>query len=539
MASEEYLCQNYLFLKPKEATLFDLIHLLYSSNLEELRFVECSDQADRHINNFRRRWLIFISVVAQKLLLFMRIPLTIVGNVLELCLNLLSSNGGFLRLLYNLFTGKVVKPDRSSEKFMSVVGFTDKRVELDRKIKPINKRKYYTSLSLMAAKISYENQAFIKSIVKDHWKVNGTLGVLQFLEWGFCLPHWTLDALGVVNMICSKESMCADVGVVVEDIICLLQEVNVSPISFIPRLANSIVAHASAKIALNREGYLERFSTEALLLQDTRADPSVIVVAFRGTSPFDATDWSTDIDISWYELQNVGKIHGGFMKALGLQPKESWPKEIDDQGSSPFAYYTIRKILRKMLQKNKDAKFIVTGHSLGGALAILFVFVLVLHEEASLLERLEGVYTFGQPRVGDSIFGEFMNKNLKKYEVNYLRFVYSNDIVPRLPYDDKTLMFKHFGDCLYFNSCYKGKVLVEEPNKNYFNLLWIVPKYLNAVWELIRSFIIPYTTGPDYRESWFMRFARVIGLVIPGLPPHGPQDYNNVTRLGSITYSAA
>ncbi|KAK0577190.1 hypothetical protein LWI29_029298 [Acer saccharum] len=390
MASEEYLCQNYLFLKPKEATLFDLIRLLYSSNLEEIRFVEFSDQSDRHIDNFRRRWLIFISVVAQKLLLFIRIPLAIVGNVLELCLNLLSSNGGFLRLLYNLFTG-----------------------------------------------------------------------------------------------------------------------------------------------------YLESFSTEALLLQDTRADPSVIVVAFRGTSPFQAIDWCTDIDISWYELQNVGKIHGGFMKALGLQPNQSWPKEIDDQGSPPFAYYTIRKILREMLQKNKDAKFIVTGHSLGGALAILFVFVLVLHEEASLLERLEGVYTFGQPRVGDSIFGEFMNKNLKKYEVNYLRFVYSNDIVPRLPYDDKTQMFKHFGDCLYFNSCYKGKVLVEEPNKNYFNLLWIVPKYLNAVWELIRSFIIPYTAGPDYRESWFMRFARVIGLVIPGLPPHGPQDYNNVTRLGSITYSAA
>ncbi|KAK2660285.1 hypothetical protein Ddye_006818 [Dipteronia dyeriana] len=363
-------------------------------------------------------------------------------------------------------TVKVVKPDRSSEKFMSLVGFADKRVELDRKIQPHN-RKYYSSLSLMAAKLSYENKAFIKSIVKDHWQME-LLGSYDF---------WN--------------------------------------------------------------DFLKRFSTQALLLQDTRANPNVIVVAFRGTSPFDAIDWCTDIDISWYELQNVGRIHGGFMKALGLQPNQSWPKEIDDQGNPPFAYYTIRKILREMLQKNKDAKFIVTGHSLGGALAILFVFVLVLHEEALLLERLDGVYTFGQPRVGDSTFGAFMNKNLKKYKVNYWRFVYSNDIVPRLPYDDKTQMFNHFGHCLYFNSCYKGKVLVEEPNKNYFNLLWIVPKYLNAVWELIRSFIIPCTAGPDYRESWFMRFARVIGLVIPGLPAHGPQDYNNVTRLGSITYSAA
>ncbi|KAH7567434.1 hypothetical protein ACOSQ2_010982 [Xanthoceras sorbifolium] len=458
MASEEHFCQNYLFLKPEEATLFDLIRLLYSSKLEERRFVECSSEADCH-GNFRRRWIIFISVVSQKVLLFTRIPLAIVGYVLELWLNLLSGNGGFLRLLFNLFTGRLVKPDRSSENFTSVVGFSDRRVDLDRKIQP-NDRKYYSSLSLMAAKLSYENQAFIESIVKDHWDME-FLGSYKF---------WN--------------------------------------------------------------DYTKRLSTQALLLRDTRADPNVIVVAFRGTPPFDAIQWSTDVDISWYELQNVGRIHGGFMKALGLQANQGWPKEIDKD--TPFAYYKIRQILKEMLQENKEAKFIVTGHSLGGALAILFAFVLVLHEETWLLERLEGVYTFGQPRVGDQLFGEFMNINLKKYDVSYWRFVYCNDIVPRLPYDDKTLMFKHFGSCLYFDSCYKGKVMLEEPNKNYFNVLWAVPKFINAVWELIRSFTIPYTKGPEYRESWFMRLTRVIGLVIPGLPAHAPQDYDNLTRLGSF-----
>ncbi|KAH9692446.1 Lipase 3 domain-containing protein [Citrus sinensis] len=295
------------------------------------------------------------------------------------------------KLKWDYLLGNLVIPDRSSAKFTSFLGNIDRRVDLDRSIQP-NDRRYYPSLSLMAAKLSYENEAFINNVVKDHWK---------------------MEFLGFVNF------------------------------------------------------------------------------------------WNVD--------------------RLSDQP--------------PFAYYTIRQMLKEILQKNKEAKFILTGHSLGGALAILFVSVLVLHEETLLLDRLEGVYTFGQPRVGDEQFGEYMKENLNKYDVNYRRYVYCNDLVPRLPYDDKTLFFKHFGPCLYFNSCYQGKVMEEEPNKNYFNLLWVAPKIINAVWELVRGFILPYKKGPDYREGWLLRLARVVGLVIPGLSAHSPQDYDNALRLGSLPSS--
>ncbi|XP_021726563.1 uncharacterized protein LOC110693704 [Chenopodium quinoa] len=462
-SSESLVCKDYLELYPENSSFYDLLRLLFFN--ERANHIVCPHEIEQDLESFNYRWLIFVSAVLFKLFRYMKTPMAHIGYFIVTWMNLITNNGGLLRLWLNFFKGKVHMPNES-ETYRSIIALLDPRVDLDQNIQP-GHANYEASLSWMAAKLSYENSAFIKNVVEESWK---------------------MELLGAYNF---------------------------------------------------RNDFQASNSTDAFMARNISKDKDTIVVAFRGTNPFDTDDCRADIDISWFRLTNVGKVHAGFMKALGLQNTKSgvgWPKEIETSDKQPqFAYYKIRQVLRSIIKENKNAKFVVAGHSLGGALAILFASVLILHEEKELLDRLEGVYTFGQPRVGDEEFGDFMKKNLKTYNVKYCRYVYCNDMVPRLPYDNKTLLFKHFGPCLYYDSFYQGRELKVEPNKNYTSLAWMIPKFMNACWELIRSFILPHMKwGPDYKECWFQLIHRMIGLIFPGLSAHGPQDYTNLIRLGRM-----
>lgn len=229
-------------------------------------------------------------------------------------------------------------------------------------------------------------------------------------------------------------------------------------------------------------------STQVFILCDKPKDANLILISFRGTEPFDADDWITDFDYSWYEFPKLGKVHMGFLEALGLgsrgntatfgellqmkSTKFTSSNGEQDQSSGSVdaskklipemaemtAYFTVKSKLKQLLREHKAAKFLVTGHSLGGALAILFPTVLVLHEEEEIMQRLLGIHTFGQPRIGDRQLGIYMEAHLEYPEPKYFRVVYCNDLVPRLPYDNKTWLYKHFGVCMYFNSLFIEQV---------------------------------------------------------------------------------
>ncbi|KAG5568596.1 hypothetical protein H5410_064384 [Solanum commersonii] len=196
--------------------------------------------------------------------------------------------------------------------------------------------------------------------------------------------------------------------------------------------------------------YQKQNSTQVFILCDKSKDANLILISFRGTEPFDADDWITDFNYSWYEVPKIGKLHMGFLEALGLGSRVNvstfhehlFDKNVDVTIAHPerkTAYYTVRSKLKSLLKEHENARFVVTGHSLGGALAILFPTMLVIHEEMDVMKRLSRVYTYGQPRVGNRQLGRFMEEHLEHPVPKYFRVVYSNDLVRGY-----LMMIKHF-----------------------------------------------------------------------------------------------
>jgi pimeloyl-ACP methyl ester carboxylesterase len=290
--------------------------------------------------------------------------------------------------------------------------------------------------------------------------------------------------------------------------------------------------------------FLKEDTTQAFVFTDRAENASVVVVAFRGTEPFNMQDWSTDVNLSWLGMGAMGHVHTGFLKALGLQEEDgadanrAFPKDAPN-GAAPIgktiAYYKLREVIREQLNKHPESRLVVTGHSLGGALAAIFPALLALHKETDILARLGTVQTYGQPRVGDDTFVKFVRSEVEKAAPFY-RIVYRYDVVPRVPFDIPLLAeYAHGGTCVYYDGWYDGKVLAGDvPNPNYFDPRYLLSMYGNALGDLVKGAFLWVRAGEDYREGPVSLLYGASGLIIPGLASHSPRDYVNGVRLGRI-----
>ncbi len=129
-----------------------------------------------------------------------------------------------------------------------------------------------------------------------------------------------------------------------------------------------------------------------------------VIVAFRGTQR-DYRDILTDLKFRRRQMMRRPEdppvtIHRGF---------------ADQFLSIEFA---LRKAVEEQLETGH--RLVVTGHSLGGALAIMAC----LH-----WQYIDRCVTFGAPRAGDDVIADILNAN----SVERTRYVYGTDIVPIVP----------------------------------------------------------------------------------------------------------
>ena len=195
---------------------------------------------------------------------------------------------------------------------------------------------------------------------------------------------------------------------------------------------------------------------------------SFMVLAFRGSQ--EPKDWLTNVTT---QLRNFtirkdgittlssykGRVHTGFFLAWAsieravLSQIGRWREDAFDRGEDLPPLY-------------------ITGHSLGGALATMAA--------AALSDNginVAGVYTFGQPRVGDRTFVNQLNTHTKG---KVFRFVNNNDIVPHVPPPfsiwNPTRLYGHIGTIKYFDAA--GTIMSKSK---------LVSRIIDSSWGLIKG----------------------------------------------------
>ncbi|GAA5816302.1 hypothetical protein MFLAVUS_009828 [Mucor flavus] len=217
-----------------------------------------------------------------------------------------------------------------------------------------------------------------------------------------------------------------------------------------------------------------------------------VILVFRGTNPLNIQNYVTNIDAGLTEISSangyMGKVHKGFWDAMGatsssdnLHDTSRLPSiQIDlnaslyqSISSAVFAIGRIMKLLTfnifanvidpidaswsgydstivrnqsmycqaenlileifknpALMDEGKKKNLYITGHSLGGALATVFL-AKMIQCDSPLINYFGGLYTYGQPNIGDKDFGSSFSPEITCKIFNH---TYNNDVVPRIPF---------------------------------------------------------------------------------------------------------
>jgi hypothetical protein len=135
------------------------------------------------------------------------------------------------------------------------------------------------------------------------------------------------------------------------------------------------------------------------------AKSNAIILSFRGSS--NIQNWIINLSFNQVTYSRCGncKVHNGFQTG----------------------WNTVKSLVISQIQSlralHRDAKIYITGHSLGGALAVLSA-----PDVKDSFGAISDILTFGQPRVGNSEFANWYGT-----VGTHIRVVHYGDLVPHVP----------------------------------------------------------------------------------------------------------
>jgi hypothetical protein len=147
----------------------------------------------------------------------------------------------------------------------------------------------------------------------------------------------------------------------------------------------------------------------------------VVILCYRGTEPTNLGSWMGDFDVECEELRSESldpcalKVHGGFHRNFRAT---RW--DVEQQLGIAANGRSLADPDRRV--EHKLEALYVAGHSLGGAMAVLFALT-------SRRPELRAVYTYGQPMVVHTPVAP----NVEAVGGKVYRHVLARDPVPALP----------------------------------------------------------------------------------------------------------
>lgn len=193
-------------------------------------------------------------------------------------------------------------------------------------------------------------------------------------------------------------------------------------------LAYQSVSKIKNEFPDNKLKYIDQGAVQFFVLEGR----SETYITFKGTNPSRLIEVLTDLDFV-QKKAFVGKVHKGFFEAFSNVKKDLDALVLDFE----------------LKRKN----IIVSGHSLGGALATLCS--AYLHQEGV---TIKGVYTFGQPRIGNEDFADYYDSILGN---RHFSVFHKDDRIPRLPASKVgrgklEIQYHHVGKTIWIN--HEGKL---------------------------------------------------------------------------------